>query len=272
MKVLITALLLTMTAWPPAAEAQGIKAYGIATNFTADNKVLELTVPPESDGERFVVVWNSGTDQSLTWQVARAGTHAYEMRHVPKWKGPVDVVATTLQITGRVKEPQFSDEIDMFLAPERITAATVNGLMGHTFWGIHWEVVLLIILVISAFCIAAFKKKRLAVALVLGFVISAAVMDARATYDDAVIISKGRAATGVEMFSDRAAEIIHKGTWGSAPPDAGLGSFLRYRLAEIPFVPEGSGKQPDFWITTNPNEGQVVLQFANYYLLKKTSP
>src|SRR5262245_41619768 len=77
MKVLTALLVLLTTGWPTAAEAQGIKAYGVATNFTADNKVLELTVPPELDGERFVVVWNSGKDQSLAWQIARAGTHSY---------------------------------------------------------------------------------------------------------------------------------------------------------------------------------------------------
>src|SRR5207247_3836425 len=135
-----------------------------------------------------------------------------------------------------------------------------------------WEIVLLIIFVASALCIAALKKKRLAVALVFGFVVSGVFMDARSIYDDAIIISKGHRPTGVEMFSDRAAEIIGNGTWGSAPLDAGMGSFLRYRLAETPYVPEGSGKHPDFWITTNSNEGQVLVQFANYYLVKKTKP
>src|SRR5438093_1107101 len=136
MKVLITLVLLRITTSPTSVEAQNVKAYGIATNFSAENKVLELTVPPELDGERFVVVWNAGTDQLLTWQVARAGTHSYEMRHLHKWKGSIDVVAITLQATGRVKEPRFSDEIDMFLEPERITASTINGLMGHTFLGV----------------------------------------------------------------------------------------------------------------------------------------
>src|SRR5262245_10039203 len=101
-RLLIIALL-TVTSWPPSAAAQNIKAYAIATNFSASNKVLELTVPPEVDGERFAIVWNSGTDQSLVLRVARAGTHAYEMRHLPSWKGSIDVLATTLQVTGRVK-------------------------------------------------------------------------------------------------------------------------------------------------------------------------
>jgi hypothetical protein len=271
MKVLFFVLLTTVR-WPVTVEAQGIKAYAIATNFSAQNKVLELTVPPELDGERFVIVWNSGTDQSLLWRVARAGTHSYEMRHLPKWNGSIDAVATTLQVTGRVKDPGFSDEIDMFLEPERITASTVNGLMGHTLLGMRWEIVLLIIFVASALCISALKKKHLAVALVFGFVVSWALMDARSIYDDAVIISKGHRATGIEMFSDRAAEIIGSGTWASEPLDAGMGSFLRYRLAETPYVPEGTAKHPDFWITTNPNEGRILVQFANYYLLKKTLP
>ena len=100
-------VLLAVTSWPLRAEAQDMKAYAVATNFSASNRVLELTVPPELDGERFVIVWNSGTDQSLILRVARAGTHSYEMRHLPKWKGSINVVATTLQVTGRIKEPRF---------------------------------------------------------------------------------------------------------------------------------------------------------------------
>jgi len=263
---------LTLTSWPVTAQAQDIKAYAIATNFTATDKILELTIPPGLDGERFVIVWTSGGNQSLELRVARAGTHSYEMRHLPSWKGPIDVVATNLQITGRVKEPAFSDDIDMFLEPERITPSTVNGVIGHTFFGINWHVVLLIVFVGSGVCIALIKKKRLAVGLLLGFVVAWAAMDVRSTYDDAVIISKGHRATGVEMFADRAAEIIGHGTWGSASLGGGVETFLRYRLAETPSIPGSSLQHPDFWFTTNSNEGQVLVQFANFYLVKKTQP
>jgi hypothetical protein len=268
----LLAILLMLTFWPMTAPAQDIKAYAIATNFSATNKVLELTIPPELDGERFVIVWTSGGNQSLGLRVARAGTHSYEMRHLPKWTGPIDVVATNLQIMGRVKEPAISDEIDMFLEPERITPSTVNSVTGHTLFAVNWHVVLLIVFLGSGVAIALFKKKRLAVGLLLGFVIAWAAMDARSIYDDAVIIAKGHRATGVEMFSDRAAEIIGHGTWGSASLDAGVETFLRYRLAQTPYIPGGSLQRPDFWFTTDPNEGQVLVQFANYYLVKKTQP
>jgi hypothetical protein len=56
------------------------------------------------------------------------------------------------------------------------------------------------------------------------------------------------------------------------PLDPATGSFLRYRLAATPYIPEGSAQHPDFWITTDPNEGRVLVQFANYYLLKKRLP
>src|SRR5207248_2284912 len=100
------------------------------------------------------------------------------------------------------------DEIDMFLEPERITASTVNAITGHTLFGVRWQIVLLIIFVVSAFCVVAVKKQQLAIALVWGFAISWACMDARSIYDDATIVLKGHRPTGVEMFSDRAAEII----------------------------------------------------------------
>jgi hypothetical protein len=265
-------VLLTVTSWPMMAQAQNIQAYAIASKFSATDKVLELTIPAELDGERFVIVWTSGADQSLALRVARAGTHSYEMRHLPKWTGSVDVVATNLQVTGRVKTPTFSDEIDMFLEPERITPSTVNGVMVHTLFGMDWHVVLLVVFAASGLFIALFKKKRPAVALTLGFVVAWAAMDARSTYDDAVIITKGHRATGVQMFSDRAAEIIGHGTWGAASLDATIEPFLRYRLAETPYIPAGSSGHPDFWFTTNSNDGQVLVQFSNYYLVKKTQP
>src|SRR5262249_38655818 len=159
----------------------------------------------------FIIAWNVGTDQSLIWRVARGGTHTYEMRHLAKWKGPIDVIATTLQVPGRIKEPDFSDEIDMFLEPERVTASTVNGLIGHTLFGVQLETILLIVFLACAVVVAIFMKQRLAVALVLGFVMSLTLMDARSVYDDAVTMVRGHRATGPEMFSDRAAKIISKG-------------------------------------------------------------
>ncbi len=276
MNVRITRLLfvslLSLASSAQRAAAQSIQAYAIATNFSATDKVLELTVPPELDGERFGIVWNSGSDQSLILRVARAGTHAYEMRHLPKWGGSISVVATTLQITGRIIEPGLSDEVDMFLEPERITPSTVNGVMGHTFFGVTWGVVLLVIFVGSGLFIAVFKKKRVAISMIFGFVVAWAAMDVRSAYDDAVIIAKGNRPRGVEMFSDRAAEIIDHGRWGSASLDSGIETFLRYRLAEAPYVPDGPAQHPDFWFTTNSNDGQVLVQFANYYLVKKTQP
>ena len=71
-------LLLTLACCVTDVEAQNPKAYPVATDFSADNKVLELTIPAELDGERFVVAWNAGTDQSLFWRVARAAASSLD--------------------------------------------------------------------------------------------------------------------------------------------------------------------------------------------------
>ena len=156
-------------------------------------------------------------------------------------------------------------------APLAIVLLWVAGGI-YTLLGASWETALLVIFFASAVCMVAMKKERLAVALVLGFVVSSALMDARSTYDDAIIMLKGQRATGVEMFSDRAAEIIGRETWGSVPLDPDMASFVRYRLADTPYVPESSKQRPEFWITTNRNDGKVLLEYANYYLVKRTLP
>jgi hypothetical protein len=145
-----------------------------------------------------------------------------------------------------------------------MTASTVNGLIGHTLFGVHWETALLITFVASTLVIVV-KRKGYAVALVLGFIVSSALMDARSSYDDAITISRGYRPTAFDIFLERAAEAIGKGTWGSAPLDERTVALLHYRLAETPYAPEGFTRQADFWIATNPNDGQP-------YLVKKKQP
>src|SRR5262245_22169537 len=113
---------LAVCGFPNCAVAE--TRYPIATNFSADGKVLELDVPPGLDGERFPVVIETGqSNTSITLFVARAGRHSYEVRHLPDWHGTVRFVGIIdlPGIEGRVKEPTLADNIDIFLEPERVT-------------------------------------------------------------------------------------------------------------------------------------------------------
>lgn len=287
MKIFIFVCLVAATVClPMAASAQNPTAYSLAADFSATDAVIELDVPPDVDGAAFLIVWDTGKERYSRMSHARAGRHCYEMRHHPQWRGHIKVVAITMRVPGRLKKPTLSDEIDMFLEPERIAPGTINLLVGHTLFGWPWNAVLFLILPLSSLCFAKFKKIRLVHSLVLGFVVSWALMDLRNVYDHAVIVYKMERyrqgmfpLTDVKVFADRASEIIGRATWGHAPLDWPMSTFLSYRLAEQAYVPAGSERLPAFWITKDPKEGQVFLQSlsgpvesANYYLVKKNQP
>src|SRR5262245_2981427 len=91
-------------------------AYVVAADFSAEGKVLELDVPPEIDGMRiFFIFENSYSEKSLQLVVVRGGRHCYEVRQLPEWHGKIKYVAVSAQgVQGRVKEPTFGDNMDMF--------------------------------------------------------------------------------------------------------------------------------------------------------------
>src|SRR5687768_1368502 len=121
MKVSIFISLVTATlCLPMAASAQNVTAYLLANNFSAQDTVIELDVPADTDGTSFRIFWNTENGQHSRVAFARAGTHSYEMRHQPQWRGHIRMVAITLRVPGRLKKPTLSDEIDLFLEPERI--------------------------------------------------------------------------------------------------------------------------------------------------------
>jgi hypothetical protein len=259
-----------------SAHAQELKP--LATDFLADDKVIELDVPLPADGMRFLIVWLTPEGEyKRTSRVARAGTHAYEMRHLPEWEGQLRAVAISLQeIPGRLKTPGFFDEIDMFLEPERITPSAVNLALGHSLFGYRWNTVLLLILALSAAGAAVLGKTPFTVSLVMGFVLAWGVMDLRSIYDHAVVVYKMEKhqqgmipLKEVGVFADQASAVIGRGSWGHAPLDPVIASFLIYRLAEQEYVGGGSQRVPDYWITPDPTEGQVLLEHANYYLVKR---
>ena len=280
--ILLAGLTAVALCLPVAARAQAQEVVPLATDFEANGKVLELDVSSSADGTRFLIVWLDAAGEQFTHtRVVRAGRHSYEMRHLPGWHGFLRAVAITLpEASGRVQVPTISDEIDMFLEPERLTPSTVNVLKGHTLFAWSWDGFLLLVLLASALCFAAFKRKRALTSLVLGFVVSWGVMDLRAIYDHAVIVYKAERyeqgmdpLTEANGFADRASEeMTGPETWSHELLDPLVSSLIRYRLAEHEYIPSGSDRTPTFWITQDPNEREIVRQHENYYLVKANRP
>ena len=276
-----TALIIFVLCFAPSAFAQDFRATNVlGRRFPAGHNVIELDVPDELDGRRFFIVWvTEGGQQAGVWHVARSGRHCYEVRHRPEWKGQVQAVAITLDgVAGRVRAPTFRDEIDMFLEPERITPGTVNALIGHTLFTWRWEVIVLLIAPGGALLLFL-RKKRMAPALVWGFLIAWGVMDLRAVYDHAATVFEAEShhldappLTRARVFADRAGEMIGTATWSHEPLVGVVNSYVRYRLAEHPLVAVDASPPSTFLITQQPKEGQVVYQYANYCLVRRGGP
>jgi hypothetical protein len=256
-------------------------AVGFATDFLAQDQVVELTVPEALSGKFFVIVWNTPEGQHSRLTLSRQGTHVYDMRQLPHWQGArVSVIATTLPVSARLKTPSLSDEVDMLFEPQVVQPNTVNGRAGHSIMGWSEEAFGIVMWLLFAGLFTVIRRKRIVVSLVLGFALSWGFTELRLIFDDVLdaytfeVYRPGMfPLADAGKFADEAARIIGNGSWGSAPiEDTLFAGFLRYRLAEKPFIPEGSSRGPDFWFTQNPNDGQVLLQFANYSLVKKNQP
>src|SRR4051812_38376356 len=95
--------------FPATAGAQAMHAKTIASDFIANGTVLELTVPKEYDGISFLAVWDPAENYAKTIY-GRAGTHSYDMRNHPSWRGRIQTLGVTASyVTGRIKQPTFAD-------------------------------------------------------------------------------------------------------------------------------------------------------------------
>jgi hypothetical protein len=279
-RVLFVVLAAAALFLPATAHAQDVSATPLAINFSGRGNVLELDFPENAPDLPFFIVWNSADGSQYNAMArARGGRHCYELRNRADWVGNVQAVGITVpNVPGRIKKPTFSDEIDMFFEPEPIAPTTVNFLLGHRLFTWPLNAFLLLILFLSALFFAKLKRMPAVPSLALSFLVSWVVMDLRTVYDHAVTVNKMETykpglfpLTGLNVFADRASGMIGRETWGH-DLEGIFGTFVTYRLAEHRFMPAGSSKPPAFWITRNPADGQVVWQYANYFLLKKNRP
>lgn len=265
-----------------AASAQDVKMSNVlGKHFSASNSVIELELPDEMNGTWFIIGWIKADGQQIgAWRAGRGGRHCYDMRQNPDWQGQIQAAAVSLtEVRGRVKEPTFLDEIDIFWEPEWIRPSVVNFLTGHTLFSWSWNVILWLILGVFTLFWAGFRKKPIAPSLFLGFLLSWGVMDMRAIYDRAIAVYEIENRrlemppfTNVKRFADRASEIIGRATWSHEPLRGTYGNFVKYRLAEHPYAPPGSGLPASYLITQTPKGGRALWQYAGYYLAQKDQP
>ncbi len=275
LKIPITlAAILLLTASVSAGDVTLLEP--LATNFSAHNKVIELSIPIEMDEKPFAIIWNRADGrQIIVWLTALEGIHVYDMRNYDGWGGHIIGAATNLKgVRGSVREATLLDEIDIFLAPERIIMSTINLLQGHTLFRLSWDNILLFIfcLLLLSFYLAT---KKLVVSAVFGFSIVWGIFDTRNIYDHLMIINKIERRklvmppmTESKIFADRASKIIGDKSWAQETLDGGLNNFIKYRLAEHPYACSSLQEPPAFIITQQPKDREIVLEYGSYYLVK----
>jgi hypothetical protein len=278
LRVGIATIALCLTA---KASAQDVRVSNVlGKHFPAQGRVIELDLPEEMDGAWFIVGWIKADGQQVGMRrVGRGGRHCYDMRQNPDWQGQVQAVAISLTgVRGRVKEPALLDEIDMFREPEWITPSAVNVLTGHALFSWSWEVILLLVSGLVA-VFFRWKKKPMALCAVLGFGVAWGLMDLRHAYDRGVVLCKAEKyrlamppLTEAKVFADRASEVIGGETWSPGTLRGVSGNFIKYRLAEQPCAPPGAGPPARYLVTQTPEGGAVLLQHANYFLIRKDRP
>jgi hypothetical protein len=270
------AVVCALLSLPASLRAQQVQVYPIASNFSGKGMVVELDFPEKDAGRYFYAVYLVADGQGNVPMQARAGRHCYEMRNLNRWEGPVRLVGITVpNIAGRLKKPTFSDEIDMYLQPPVLTPSIVNVIDDHGLFAWPENILLAVVALISALTFLLLKKTPATQSAVLGFLIAWGVMSLHRVYDHIAIVSTTEThkpglfgVADLKEFIDRASGLIGKETWED-DLDGFYRSYLHYRLAQNQYVPKNSGAAA-FRITRNPGGGKVLLQNAEYYLVKNT--
>jgi hypothetical protein len=262
---------------PASLLAEQVQVYPIASDFSGRGLVVELDFPEKDAGMYFYAVYLVAAGQGNIPMQARAGRHCYEMRNLDRWEGPVRLVGITVpNIPGRLKKPTFSDEIDMYLQPALITPSTVNVVDNHGLFGWPENIFLAVLAFLSASGFLLLKKTKVTQSAVLGFLVAWGAMSLHRVYGHIGVVSTMEThkpglfgITSLTEFVDRAYGLIGNETWED-DLDGFYRSYLHYRLAQQQYVPKNSGSAAAFRITRNPEGGRILLQNAEYYLVKNS--
>ena len=226
-------------------------------------KVLQLGLP--QDDVSFEVLWvGEDGNQWVKKLISKMGTHLFEMRDHPEWKGIAKgIIITQFQgIAVALKEPSLKDEFAIFLTPERLYVSTVNILRGYTFMGWAWQTCLLFSLLVFM-AIVYFFKRNLSVALLLGFGITLVGVDLRSAYDHFSILKNIEDDGYVKLIKDvkEWTEINSNEwnleTWTHRKLEGRFNMFIPYYLQEFKFVPYRTDSQGEFLVTIE--DGGLII-------------
>ena len=280
---LVTLALLCVTS---SLRAESPRYKLLARDVTLDHTVIALKVPERDHGAWLqIVIVDTAGEVGAYGFVARGGEHIYDLRWSQDWKGRARLVATTLlSAEGLLRRPTTSDEIDAFFEPEPFLPASVNVLRGHHLFGASWELVLLLIGAATAGGVYR-ATRRVGPALLIGFCLAWAVMDARTMFDHASVVRRHEtrgtdpqvfALADAVAFADRASPAIGSGSWTA---DATLDTLsltkhylVGYAFADRRYVPNEPGApQSDYVVTCDPKQGTVIVSHGALHLIQRTA-
>jgi hypothetical protein len=254
------------TATAKESAARGV----LARNVLITDQVVELSA--DLDGKSFRVVFvDMQNNKGAVDFVSRAGRHAYDPRVDSAWGGELAVVAvqglpTAAQGSTRLKHPTLADEIDLFLAPEVITASSPNALRSTTLFGWRWNHVLLLLFPFLLWPIWRYgfrldgessdARPRPSRVLWAGFVCLWCLMDARSVYDRVYVMRHSDVNHHIEFMEQLYTWYDHVGrqldgkSWTDRGNDGTFLTLVRlYALADHPFVAREASESADVEVT-----------------------
>ena len=250
-------------------------------DFIPNGRVIELTFAPEYEGLYFMLAtYNGPNDTAFKGFFARSGTHCYELRDLDNWNGKINFLVTDQPINYfkniQLIRPSFINELDLFLAPDRLTPKTINLLGDITLFSYPFSYALVTVFVFNFICIWLIQKKGIFLPLLISGLITFFLMDIR------MIIKHWQDYQTTEKtypyldtvasplpFLEKAKPILKEGTWTFRDKFKVeyYKLFIKYKLADIPFVIHL--KKDTYIITEKPKPNQKILCQKNGFFLVK---
>ena len=253
----------------------------LATNFQADGKVIELTLPENFEGVRFIMLFVKNGESYGKYFFCRAGKHYYDFRDHSEWNGKIETLVTSLpeHISGQLVNTSLSNEIDIFLTPVTFSTTTINFAWLKTFFGIRWSILLFFFAVFTGVLTLFFAKVKPIIAAIVGVMLAFVIMDFRGIYDRIHVIQNIEKTQPyvaplqtVQKFSKKARSVIGNSLWAIRKVDYEIHAlYIKSQLADLPAIRFERPKDKEIFIITN-NPGKkanVVLQEGNFFLVRR---
>lgn len=255
----------------------------IASNFLADENVLELNIPHQMTNISFYVAWaDMENKQNVILVTSKAGKQIIDLRTNPNWKGQIKVLAISLNgVKGKLTKPTIADEFRIFFNPEMITPRTINFLDGYSLFSIQFRYILYGIFFLFTLIITFLTKIPFYKSCLLGFLVAWVVLDLRNIRNHAFVHSQCVQSdhqispfNDLPIFMDKVDDSINNAVWSKETLSGVYNSYAQYRLADRPFLkfmkrPAKEGKEKvNVVITNTPKTRPTLVEYNGFYLTK----